>query len=232
MLDAVSNVVTEIPLTIMPSSWSSTSPYTYTWTDSRVLSDSSVEVDILNTSADTTVDYIDYTKSSGGGGIVFTANNAPTANINIVITITNAQAHAGSSIDADTVATDAISGASNVDEALTVLDGKMPTLLWTNPSVSATGEATIASGIDFKGFTLFAVRVKVNVSVSKYVTQLVSIGDSTQISYVTDSQTQNANVWYRYIAINNGNIYVENATRGDGTNNTSVLIPEALYGIM
>ena len=108
----------------------------------------------------------------------------------------------------------------------------MPVLLWMNPNVSATGEATIASGIDFKGFTLFAVRVKVNVSVSKYVTHLVSIGDLTQISYVTDSQAQNGNVWFRYIAINNGNIYVENATRGDGTNNTSVLIPEALYGIM
>lgn len=112
------------------------------------------------------------------------------------------------------------------------LYSKMPVLLWTNPNVSATGEATIASGIDFKGFTLFAVRVKVNVSVSKYVTQLVSVGDATQISYVTSSQTQNAVVWFRYIAINNGNIYVENATRGDGTNNTSALIPEALYGIM
>ena len=122
--------------------------------------------------------------------------------------------------------------AADPEGGLNSLYSKMPVLLWTNPNVSATGEATIASGIDFKGFTLFAVRVKVNVSVSKYVTQLVSIGDSTQISYVTDSQTQNANVWYRYIAINNGNIYVENATRGDGTNNTNVLIPEALYGIM
>lgn len=124
-----SNVVTEIPLTIAASSWSSTSPYTYTWTDSRVLSDSSIEVDILNTSADTAVDYIDYAKSSGGGGIVFTANNAPTANINVVITITNAQAHAGSSIDADTVATDAVSGASNVDEALSTLSGNISTMV-------------------------------------------------------------------------------------------------------
>ena len=122
--------------------------------------------------------------------------------------------------------------AADPDGGLNALYSKMPVLLWTNPNVSATGEATIASGIDFKGFTLFAVRVKLYVSVSKYVTQLVSIGDSTQISYVTDSQTQNANVWYRYIAINNGNIYVENATRGDGTNNTSALIPESLYGIM
>lgn len=122
--------------------------------------------------------------------------------------------------------------AADPDGGLNALYSKMPVLLWTNPNVAATGEATIASGIDFKGFTLFAVRVKVNVSVDKYVTQLVSIGDATQISYVTSSQTQNAVVWFRYVAINNGNIYVENATRGDGTNNTSVLIPEALYGIM
>lgn len=133
----ISNVVTEVPLTIAASSWSSTSPYTYTWTDSRVLSDSSIEVDILNTSADTTVDYIDYAKSSGGGGIVFTANNAPTADINVVITITNARAHAGSSIDADTVATDAISGASNVDEALNALSSNLTNSDMT--SLSANG---------------------------------------------------------------------------------------------
>ena len=124
-VDPISNVVTEIPLSIEASSWSSSSPYTYTWTDSRVLSDSSVEVDILNTSADTTAEYLDYAKTSGGGGIVFTANKKPTASISVIITITNAQAHAGSSIDADTVATDTISGAENVDEALTKLNEGM-----------------------------------------------------------------------------------------------------------
>jgi hypothetical protein len=124
-VDPISNVVTEIPLSIGASSWSSSSPYTYTWTDSRVLSDSSVEVDILNTSADTTAEYLDYAKTSGGGGIVVTANKKPTASISVIITITNAQAHAGSSIDADTVATDAISGAENVDEALTKLNDRI-----------------------------------------------------------------------------------------------------------
>lgn len=158
-LDAVSNVVTEIPLTITPASWSSTSPYTYTWTDSRVLSDSSVEVDVLDTSADTMADYIDYAKSSGGGGIVFTANKKPTANLSVVITITNAQAHAGSSIDADIVATDAVSGAANVDEALNALSSKIENLIVevsTSGPIAAGSSATIAYPT---GFTMTNTRV-------------------------------------------------------------------------
>jgi hypothetical protein len=141
-VDPISNVVTEIPLSIGASSWSSSSPYTYTWTDSRVLSDSSVEVDILNTSADTTAEYLDYAKASGGGGIVFTANKKPTASISVIITITNAQAHAGSSIDADTVATDAISGAENVDEALTKLNDRIgiKDVTYTVASTSVNGK--------------------------------------------------------------------------------------------
>ena len=70
--------------------------------------------------------YINYEKSSGGGGIVFTPSSLPTANVYVLIVITNAEEHIGSSIDADTVSTDAVSGAANVDEALSALSANMP----------------------------------------------------------------------------------------------------------
>ena len=173
-LDAVSNVVTEIPLTITPSSWSSTSPYTYTWTDSRVLADSSVEVDVLDTSADTTTDYIDYAKSSGGGGIVFTANNKPTANLSVMITITNAQAHTGSSIDADTVATDAISGASNVDEALAALNNKIEPSGYSTNGITYNG-CTYVIG----GYAVIGKLVLLNITVG------ITTASNTTRQYIT-----------------------------------------------
>ena len=116
----VENAVQEISLTISSSSWSSTSPFTYSWTDSRIKTGSSIDVDFLDTSSDTSAAYITYEKISGG--ILFTASNQPSADIQISIRIVNAQADAGNTINADTVSTDSISGATNVDEALTVLE--------------------------------------------------------------------------------------------------------------
>lgn len=119
-IEAIANVVTEVPLTITPSDWASTSPYAYTWTDARVLADSSIEVEFLDTSVEAGTLYLSYEKASGGGGIVFTPSSLPTENVAVLIVITNAQAHSGSSIDADTVATEAVSGAANVEEALSL----------------------------------------------------------------------------------------------------------------
>ena len=120
-IDNTKNVVTEVPITIAASSWSSSAPYTYTWSDARILAGSSVEVDILSTTADTSVISLDYEKSVGS--ITFTASSQPTTSISVNICIINARADLGSSISADTVATDAISGASNVDQALEALNG-------------------------------------------------------------------------------------------------------------
>lgn len=115
-IDNTKNVVTEVPITIAASSWSSSAPYTYTWSDARVLAGSSIEVDILSTTSDSSVISLDYEKSVGN--IVFTASSKPTADISVNICIINARADLGSSINADTVSTSAITGASNVEEAL------------------------------------------------------------------------------------------------------------------
>lgn len=144
-IESIANVVTEVPLTITPSDWASSSPYSYTWTDARVLADSSVEVEFLDTSVESGTLYLSYEKSSGGGGIVFTPSSLPTANVAILVIITNAQAHSGSSIDADTVATDAVSGASNVEEALGVHNDAIAT---------HSGVPTAGTNISLNGVTV------------------------------------------------------------------------------
>ena len=131
-IDNVKNVVTEVPITIAASSWSSSAPYTYTWTDSRVLAGSSVDVDILATTVDTSVISLDYEKAVGS--VTFTANVKPTANIAVTIRIINARADLGTSISADTIATDNISGASNVNQALEVLSNAIITNGYDNTS--------------------------------------------------------------------------------------------------
>jgi hypothetical protein len=123
-----------------------------------------------------------------------------------------------------------IGGAS--EEDVTALSDRMPTLLWTNSSpTTPRGEGTIATGIDFKGFTVFAVKVKAHVSVDRYVSCIVPLASETEMIFVTDTTVANRNVHYRYITINNGNIYITGATGGDGTTYQDRLIPVEVYGI-
>jgi hypothetical protein len=104
--------------------------------------------------------------------------------------------------------------------------------LWTNPSPTASyGEGNIATGIDFKGFTAFAVKVRSHTSVEKYIFCMVILAVESQMSFVTDSTTSNANVNFRYITINNGNIHISAGTKGNGDANASILIPVEVYGI-
>ena len=131
-IDDLGDVVTEIYLLIPPTVWTDPPPYTCTFRDSRVLADSYIEVTVENSSVDATADYIEYYKLPGGGGLVFKPNKRPTADLELAITITNAQMHAASSINADTVVTDAISGASSVDGALTVLNSNINTMVGTH----------------------------------------------------------------------------------------------------
>lgn len=115
---------------------------------------------------------------------------------------------------------------------LNSLNERTPTLLWTNSSPTTPhGEETIATGIDFKGFTVFAVKVKAHVSVERYISCIVPLASETEMIFVTDNTTVNRNVYYRYIEINNGNIYITMATGGDGTTYQDRLIPVEVYGI-
>ena len=115
---------------------------------------------------------------------------------------------------------------------LNSLNDRMPTLLWTNSSpTTPRGEGNIATGIDFNGFTVFAVKVNAHVSVDRYVSCIVPLASETEMIFATDNTTANRNVYYRYITINNGNIYITGATGGDGTTYQDRLIPVEVYGI-
>lgn len=121
---------------------------------------------------------------------------------------------------------------NDLSSAVSSLSDRMPTLLWTNSSpTTPRGEGTIATGIDFKGFTVFAVKVRVHITVDKYVSCIVPIASETEMMFATDTSTANRNVSFRYITINNGNIYITGATGGDGSTYQDRLIPAEVYGI-
>ena len=144
-IDNVKNVVTEIPLTILPTNWSATAPYVYTWEDSRILAGSSIDVDVLASTIDTSVVSLDYEKAAGS--ITFTATSRPVANIAVTIRIINARSDIGNSISADMVSTSAIDGASNVDQALTALNRLEGSKVYTTSALTITNTSGSYSNI-------------------------------------------------------------------------------------
>lgn len=113
----------DVAFTIAASSWSSETPSTYTWTDSRVTAGCRIEVHFADSNANTTTPYISYEKASGGGGIVFTASTKPTEAMSVVVALINAQTGNVTSPAAVDVLTSntGISPGANVNEALTTL---------------------------------------------------------------------------------------------------------------
>lgn len=213
-IEDIANVVTEIPMTITPSDWDSTSPYEYEWSDNRVLADSSVEVEILDGS-DSSMLSLSYEKSSGGGGIVFTPSSLPTANVYVLIVITNAEEHSGSSIDADTVSTDAVSGAANVDEALGALSAKLTGLLTIEQlpeqQISVTANTTAYSNINWgnvdKTKVLYSWLTWSNSANDQPSKPVFTYYDGTNKGCISQlvhtwSNTQTVKVYVKYIKLN------------------------------
>lgn len=124
--DEVLHPVVNVSMTIPVNGWSNSSPYTYTWTDSRVTATSDVEVEYLSGAEDADGDYIEYEKVSGG--IEFTSPTKPTTGIPVAITIKRAKNESITEVDGSMVETDVITGAENVDEALGVLDNDIGSL--------------------------------------------------------------------------------------------------------
>ena len=121
----LSNVVDEFGITIQTTDWSNSSPYTYTYTDARILQQSSVDVAYTNNSTDTTAFWIDYEVPVGGGGIVFTADDKPTGSIGVCVKILNTEATLSIQSRAEDISTEAVSGAENVEEALSTLNSRV-----------------------------------------------------------------------------------------------------------
>lgn len=131
-LEAIKNVVqpvnagTDIDITIPSSGWSSESPYQYTYSNAHITSGSLVKVTFLEGSGTSTPLYLEFEKVTNG--IRFEAPAKPTNDISVRIHIFSADTTSTTATSADEVSTSAVSGASNVDDALSVLDnGKVNT---------------------------------------------------------------------------------------------------------
>jgi hypothetical protein len=149
----------DVSFTITTSQWSgSAAPYTYTWTDSRVTEGCRVEVEYASTTLDTSALYIEYEKQSGGGGINFSAQAKPTANVCLTVHIINAQTGNVQAVTGADVSTSAISGAANVNEALTSLNSKITTLesepekLYQDAITTTETTYTLTSGKKFSEY--------------------------------------------------------------------------------
>ena len=120
-ITAIENTEALYSVTIQTSDWSA-SPYTYTWSNSDVTADCSVEIGFLDGAEDCDIDFLEWEKATGS--ITFSVETLPSVALPIVIKLTNARAKYVENLTADMVATDAVTGASNVDEALTALNTK------------------------------------------------------------------------------------------------------------
>ena len=148
----------QVPFTIATSSWATTSPYTYTWTDSRVTAGCRVEVAFDSSSTDASVEYISFEKVSGG--IKFTAPSIPTASIAVVVTLVNAQTGNVQAIQASdvSISNTGISGAANVNEALTSLNEQIKKATYTSVTTSASGN--YATNIDANSYYCVGVYIQ------------------------------------------------------------------------
>ena len=114
----------DVAFTIATSSWAADgSNYAYTWTDSRVTQGCRVEVSFASSNTASNINSIAYEKVSGG--VKFIATSTPTAGVSVVVHIINAQTGNVSSPTGADVSTTVISGAANVNEALTSLNSKL-----------------------------------------------------------------------------------------------------------
>ena len=125
-IELIKNVDVNFPITIETTDWtldSNTGEYIYTWINSAVTTECSVDVQFLESQDNADVDIIGIEKVTGG--VQFSVEYVPSEDIPVNIKITNTRPKAIEQITGEMVATDVISGASNVDEALGVLDGRV-----------------------------------------------------------------------------------------------------------
>ena len=119
----IENAGVDISFTVPANGWSENSPYTYTWTNSNILSNSRVTVSFASDNSSTDVIYLDCEKVTGG--IQLTSSVKPSSALYLVAHIINAKMDSYADVHGDMVATDIIAGVSNVDEALENLDTRV-----------------------------------------------------------------------------------------------------------
>ena len=123
---AVENVCTEHSVTILATDWSSSSPYTYEWTNSLVTSSCSVEVELRDGAGAAEIETLEWAKTTGK--VTFTTEEVAAASLPITIRIINAKTDTFQSLSADEISSEAITGCDTVEEAITNLDGRASTI--------------------------------------------------------------------------------------------------------
>lgn len=124
--DAVqpTNSCIDIDISLPGTGWTGNGPYTYTYNNAHITTGCKVKVNFLETeSASGGILYLEYEKVVGG--IQFTAKSVPTAQIPVRIHILNADAESIMATTADEVSTNAVTGASNVEQALGLVGGNV-----------------------------------------------------------------------------------------------------------
>lgn len=124
---APSNVCIDISTSLPANGWSQSSPYVQIWTNNKVTDECAVKVEFPVEATNTGITYLEYEKVAGG--VKFTAPSLPSTAIPVIVHIINAEAESITSISADMVSTSAVSGSSNVDEALGALNSKFAQLI-------------------------------------------------------------------------------------------------------
>lgn len=120
----------EVSFSIPANGWSNSAPYEYTWRSSNLRAECTVEAEFYSGAENTDAIYFEYEKvdpetTGGNYGVKFTSPNKPASAVPVCVRINNAKAEAITSVNAEMVATDAISGAANVQEALSGLNSKL-----------------------------------------------------------------------------------------------------------
>ena len=117
---AVENVCTDTNIVIETTDWEQNSGvYEYTWESSIINSACSVEVMLRDGSESSGLESFEFEKVAGG--VKFTADILATGDLPLTVRVINAKADAFQTLTASDIYTEAVTGADNVEEALTAI---------------------------------------------------------------------------------------------------------------
>lgn len=135
------NVESNTAITIHPADWTlDNGVYKYTWTNSKISTKTAVDVQFLAGAEDADTDTIFVEKVTGA--VELTTEWLPDEDIPVNIKVTYARASDIANMTGEDIATDMVTGAVNVDEALEIIDQR--------GVYSATEETIIGRWIDGK----------------------------------------------------------------------------------
>lgn len=201
-LGDVRNVCTEHNITIATTDWSSTAPYTYEWTSTLIAENSDVEVEPRDGAEAAQIEDFDYEKSTGK--VTFTVDKIPAAALPLTVKIINAKPGAFQSLNASDVSSEAITGANNVEAALSELNSNITNIVkyyTTSQSITfSTWSAGAIAVVDTSGFP-FTVDKIVGFMVSvASISCYAGIGSLGEIIVMTPSSVDNTRTAYFRIA--------------------------------